>query len=204
MNIPKMRHGNGLIRNIQNTVQDIINFLPSLVIRGDGKTSSVTTSSAGTIIHASPQGTFGKSSKSASIKRGNRLPWEVWNDNEKIYVRQGRFFVNGEIKNSTAGSWQNQQTVQNDIISWNVRDVQWNENHPMFVYILVTKDTTNVNTPESFQVMLGPTPYMTCTDQALYGSDIIAEVYLKGTTITIENYNNCVPKIIITSSLENA
>lgn len=58
MNFPKMPSaGTNKISGIYKTVEDIIKFLPSLVTRGDGRTTAVNESIGGRIISALPQAT---------------------------------------------------------------------------------------------------------------------------------------------------
>lgn len=44
--------GRPALQELYNSIISILNYLPSLELRGDGKTTSVTHSSAGTIVHA--------------------------------------------------------------------------------------------------------------------------------------------------------
>lgn len=48
----KPKKGDKVLQALYNSIIQIIDYLPSLELRGDGKTTSVTHSSAGTIVHA--------------------------------------------------------------------------------------------------------------------------------------------------------
>ena len=48
----KPQHGQPAIKALYNSICDIIDYLPSLEVKGDQKSTYVTKSAAGTVIHA--------------------------------------------------------------------------------------------------------------------------------------------------------
>lgn len=58
----KPQHGQPVIQAFGNSINQIIDYLPSLEVAGDGKSTFVTKSSAGTVIHAKQDSNTSKSS----------------------------------------------------------------------------------------------------------------------------------------------
>lgn len=68
----KPQHGQPVIQAFGNSINEIIDYLPSLEVAGDGKSTFVTKSSAGTVIHAKQDSNTSKNSTEAQTLSAGR------------------------------------------------------------------------------------------------------------------------------------
>ena len=89
----KPQRGQKALQSIYNTVCDIIDYLPSLTVNGDNKTTSVSHSSAGTVIHAAQPITF-----KPEVKKGGE-GGEYQADNITLQLNGNVFSIKPPMKN---------------------------------------------------------------------------------------------------------
>lgn len=95
MNTPKMPPPGSPITAIWNTVRDIVNYLPSLKVVADNKTTSVSRTPGGQVIHSLAKGTAGGGAATGGGGGGGAPayegPWKVEWDSaaQAVKVRDG-------------------------------------------------------------------------------------------------------------------
>lgn len=112
----KPQKGQPAIKELYNSVCDIIDYLPSLEVTGDQKSTYVTKSSAGTVIHAKQPNTSTQGGKTYEAGSGLTLSGNVFNN----AVTSGRFIevTSAYAINCTLSGGRDIQITQGGIINY--------------------------------------------------------------------------------------